>query len=118
MATSGYVPNIHHPEIETRITRGRRGVFQECHVCGERYAGAHAAQRRRVKPGAGEDSLRRQPLRAQERNRLAGQPGVDPPHHHGPLGSRHPRPFAGGDKVGLGTATQHKNDAAIMLHQF
>ena len=30
------------------ITCCRRAVFQECHVCGERYAGAVAAQRRRV----------------------------------------------------------------------
>ena len=52
-------------QTETRITRCRRGVFQECHVSGERYAGALAAEHSRVKPGAGEDSLRRQPLRAQ-----------------------------------------------------
>ena len=77
-------------QTETRITRGRRGVLEECHVSGERYAGAFAAQRSRVKPGAGEDSLRRQPLRAQERNRLAGEPGVDPPRHV-PLGPRVPR---------------------------
>ena len=34
--------------------------------------------------------LRRQPLRAQERNGLAGEPGVDPPRHV-PLGPRVPR---------------------------
>ena len=45
-------------QTETRITRGRRGVLEECHVCGERDARVFAAQHGRVKPGAGEDSLR------------------------------------------------------------
>ena len=50
-------------------------------MCCEWYASALAAECSRVVPGAGEDSVRRQPLRAQERNRLAGKPGVNPPRH-------------------------------------
>ena len=45
-------------QTEAGITRGHRSVLEECHVCGERDARTLAAQRCRVKPGAGEDSLR------------------------------------------------------------
>ena len=68
-------------QAEARVARGGGGVLEQRDVGGEREACPLATQRGRVEPGPGQHRLRRQPLRAQELDRLSGERGVDLQRH-------------------------------------
>ena len=64
-------------QAEARVARGSCRVLENRHMGGERDARPLAVQRGRVEPGSGQHRLYRQPLRAQELDRLSGERGID-----------------------------------------